>query len=191
MLPDESALAPDIASPPAPQSTVPAVPEPAMLAEPRREERRSTAARRALDRRVMAVIEGMYDAFLALGPDWRVTYANAEAARLNGAIAAELVGRDHWEVWPETVGSTVERAYRRAVTERVPVAFEHHYPAAGIWHDVRAYPADDGGLAVFFRDITPQKRLEAERARQARELADAHDKAIAAETQFRLLVDRV
>ena len=173
MLPDESALAPETSPPPAPGSTVPAVPEPAMLAPPRRDERRAN------------------DAFLALGPDWRVTYANAEAARLNGTPPDALIGRDHWEVWPETVGSTVEQAYRRAVTERVPVAFEHHYPAAGVWHDVRAYPADDGGLAVFFRDITPQKRLEAERAAQARELADALDKALAAETQFRLLVDRV
>jgi PAS domain S-box-containing protein len=146
---------------------------------------------RALDRRVAAVVERMSDASLALGPDWRVTYANAEAARLNGTTPPALVGRDHRAAWPETVGSEVERQYRRAAAERVAVAFEHHYERAGVWHDIRAYPADDGGLAIFFRDISPQKRLEAERARQAQELADAHDKAIAAETQFRLLVDRV
>jgi PAS domain S-box-containing protein len=102
----------------------------------------------------MAVVEGMSDAFLALDPEWRVTYANQEAARLNGALATTLEGQDHWEQWPETRGSEVERQYRRVVAERVPAAFEHHYEAADVWHDIRVYPADDGGLAVFFRDVT-------------------------------------
>ena len=155
-------------------------------------ERRGVAAeRRARDRSVMAVVEGMSDAFLSLDRDWRITYANREAARLNGTSAAALVGRHHWTVWPETVGTEVERQYRHAVAARVPVTFEHHYPRADVWHEVRAYPAEEGGLAVFYRDVTARKRLEEERARQARELAAAHDKAMAAEAQFRLLVDRV
>ena len=132
---------------------------------------------RVLDRRVAAVVERMSDAFLALGPDWRVTYANAEAARLNGTTPAALVGRDHWKAWPETVGSPVEREYRRAAAERVPVAFEHHYVDAGVWHDIRAYPADDGGLAVFYRDITRQKRAEAEREALLAETRLAHAEA--------------
>jgi PAS domain S-box-containing protein len=154
-------------------------------------DRRAAANRRALDRRVMAVVEGMSDAFIAVDAGWRVTYANREAARLNGTSPAALVGGDHWALWPETLGSAVERHYRRAARERVPVAFEHHYPGADVWHEVRAYPADDGGLAIFYRDISAQKALEAERQRQARDLAAAHDKAFAAEMQFRLLVDRV
>jgi PAS domain S-box-containing protein len=151
----------------------------------------AAAERDALDRRVMAVVEGMSDAFLAIGPDWRVTYANRQAARLNGTTPEALVGRNHWELWPETAGSEVEREYRRVVAERMPAHLEHHYQSIDVWHDIRAYPADDGGLAVFYRDITLQKRLEAERARQARDLATVHNQALAAETQFRLLVDRV
>ena len=154
-------------------------------------ERRRRDSRRSTDRRVMAVIEGMSDAFLALGPDWRVTYANAAAARLNDTTPGQLVGVDHWERWPHTLGSEVERQYRHAAAARVAVDFEHYYEHADIWHEIRAYPSDDGGLAVFFRDITTTKQLEAERARQARELNSAHAKAMAAETQFRLLVEKV
>jgi PAS domain S-box-containing protein len=155
-------------------------------------ERRSAALeRRALDRRVRAVVEGMSDAFLALDRDWRVVYANREAARLNGVPAAELAGVNHWERWPETVGSDVEEAYRRAVRDGVPVQLEHYYPASGLWHEIRAFPTEEGGLAVFYRDVTAQKRLEAERERQAKALATAHDQAMQAELQVRLLVDRV
>jgi PAS domain S-box-containing protein len=155
-------------------------------------ERRTHAVeRRARDRQVGAVVEKMSDAFLALDPEWRVIYANREAARLNGTTAAALVGRDHWETWPETRGSEVETQYRRSVAEQQPVSFEHYYPGADVWHDVRAYPSEDGGLAVFYRDITARKRMEAERARQARALSDAHDRALAAETRFRLLFERV
>ena len=146
---------------------------------------------RALDRRVRAVVEGMSDAFLALDADWRVTYANREAARLNATTPEALVGVDHWQRWPETVGGEVEREYRRAMRDRVAVRLEHYYPAAARWHEIRAFPTDDGGLAIFYRDVTAQKHLEAERSRQARELAAAHEQALAAELQFRLMVDRV
>ena len=52
----------------------------------------------------------------------------------------------------------------------VPAEFEHEYVygETRVWHDVRAFPADDGGLVVFYRDISAQKALESERARQAR-----------------------
>jgi PAS domain S-box-containing protein len=121
--------------------------------------------RRAADRRLASVVEGMSDAFLSLDADWRVTYANRECARLNGTTARALVGCDHWARWPETVGSEVERQYRRAAAEGVPVRFTHHYPQAGAWHDIHAYPAEGGGLAVFFRDVTAEQRAQQERER--------------------------
>jgi PAS domain S-box-containing protein len=165
-------------------SRAPAVPDFAS-----REDRRADT-RRALDRRVMAVIEGMSDAFLAIGPDWRITYANHEAARLNDTTRDELIGADHWERWPQTRGSAVERQYQRVIRERVATQFEHHYESDGVWHDIRAYPADDGGIAVFYRDITVQKHFELERERQARALTDAMVAAQAAsEAKSRFLAN--
>jgi signal transduction histidine kinase len=121
--------------------------------------------RRADDRRLAAVVEGMSDAFVALDADWRVAYVNRECARLNNTTPAALVGCDHWEQWPETVGTEVEREYRRAVAERMPVQFTHYYPRADVWHAIHAYPAEGGGLAVFYRDVTADHRARAERER--------------------------
>src|SRR5215218_9387279 len=150
---------------------------------------RRASTRRAIDRRVAAVIEGMSDAFLALDAEWRVIYANREAARLNNTTPEALIGRNHWTQWPETAGGEVEALYRHAMREQVPVRLEHYYPQAARWHEIRAYPMDAGGLAIFYRDVTEHRHLAAERERQSRELAEAHDSAMATELQFRLMVD--
>jgi PAS domain S-box-containing protein len=123
------------------------------------------------------VLERISDAFLALDADWRVTYANREVGRLNGVDPAALVGRDHWALWPETLGTTVEREYRRAMAERVPVHFEHHYADADRWHDVHAYPDAAGGLAIFYRDVTARRREEEERRRLLAEAEVARRRA--------------
>ncbi len=130
------------------------------------------------------MLESVTHAFLALDADWRVTYANPEAARLNGTTPDALIGRDHWSIWPETLGSAVERHYRQAVSETAPVHFVHHYPRADRWHEIHAYPVEDGGLAVLFRDITAERRNEGERislaaalAKRERELAAVLDNA--------------
>ena len=146
---------------------------PADTPERTQERRQAALERRSLDRRVRAVVEGMSDAFLALDHEWRVIYANREAARLNAVEPRELVGWNHWERWPETRGGEVEEEYRRAMRDRVPVQLQHWYPAAGRWHEIRAFPMDEGGLAIFYRDITREKELDAERARQARAVVDA------------------
>jgi PAS domain S-box-containing protein len=110
--------------------------------------------------RINSLLDGVSDAFLALDAEWRVTYANREAARLNDATPDALLGRSHWEIWPETVGTEVERRYRRVVAERAPAHFEHFYPLSGLWHEVSAYPADDGGIAIFYRDVTARRRAD-------------------------------
>ncbi len=138
--------------------------------------RRRADDRRAVDRRLAAVVEGMSDAFLALDADWRVTYANRECARLNGTTPEALVGSDHWARWPEAAGGEVERQYRHAAAAGVGVRFVHHYPAADVWHAVYAYPAEGGGLAVFYHDVTAEQRALAEQAR-LRALAEAEHRA--------------
>ena len=156
-------------------------------------------SRRAANRRIAAVVEGMAEAFLSLDTAWRVTYANREACRLNGVPREALLGHDHWRLWPETVGTEVERQYRRVAAERVSVRFEHHYDRAdgsGAWHAIHAYPAEDGGVAVFYRDITAEKAaavererlLESERAARA-EVERAAVALAASEARFRAMIE--
>ncbi|GJG88806.1 hypothetical protein tb265_39870 [Gemmatimonadetes bacterium T265] len=148
-------------------NSYPTVPDPDVLSGAPARGRRAgdVGARRAAERRLAAVVEGMSEAFLSLDAAWRVTYANRAACRLNGTTRAALVGRDHWALWPETAGGEIERQYRRVAADGVPARFEHYYPRAGVWHAIQAYPAEGGGLAVFFRDVTAERAAAAERER--------------------------
>ncbi len=108
-----------------------------------------------------AILASIADGFVAFDAEWRFTYANAAAERLMGASKDELLGRDHWALYPASLGTVAEREFRRAMQERVPVSFENYYTPWGRWFDVRAFPAPGGGITAYFQDITGRKTTEA------------------------------
>lgn len=129
------------------------------------DEREQLLAReRASHERVTGILESITDAFFAVDGAWRFTYVNHEAERLLQRPREQLLGRSLWDEFAAAVGSTFQREYQRAVTERVTVEFEEHYAPLGIWVDVRAYPSDDG-LSVFFHDVT-DRRMAQEKVRE-------------------------
>ncbi|MDQ3388395.1 MAG: PAS domain-containing protein [Gemmatimonadota bacterium] len=114
-------------------------------------------------RRVAAVLESITDASFAVDREWRATYVNAAFEQIVGRRREELLGRLWWEEFPDVVGTRFYDEYHRAMRERVMVSLEEYYLPWDRWYEVRAYPTDDGGLAVYFRDITESKRAEEER----------------------------
>ncbi|MBF2072571.1 MAG: PAS domain S-box protein [Synechococcales cyanobacterium C42_A2020_086] len=112
------------------------------------------------NQRITALLENMTDAFVALDQDWRITYMNSQAVRLTDLTLAEVLGKTQWQVWPWSVGRSIEFEYRRAVAEQVPAHFEFLYEPTMTWYEVHAYPAEVG-LGIFFRDISERKHIEA------------------------------
>jgi PAS domain S-box-containing protein len=118
------------------------------------------------------VFDSMTEGFALVDRDWTITRMNATGLQLVQREAGEIIGHDHWEVFPTSVGSEVERICREVAATRVAGHVEYAYPlpAGGhTWMEVRVYPAMNGGLAIFFRDITKRRnaqeqlRLEAQR----------------------------
>jgi signal transduction histidine kinase len=107
------------------------------------------------------LLERMTDAFIALDREWRVVYMNGAARRVGEPPGPDVIGRSHWEQWPQSVGTEIERQYRLAMATQRPVHFEHHYriPGRDYWHSIHAYP-DANGLSIFYRDVTEQKRTD-------------------------------
>jgi hypothetical protein len=92
----------------------------------------------------------------------------AESERINSIRWEDQLGKNQWELFPATRGTVHERERRRAVAEQVAVQFEFYYEPWNSWFLNKAYPTKDGGLSVFYHDITARKRSE-EAMRQAHE----------------------
>jgi PAS domain S-box-containing protein len=111
------------------------------------------------NKQVASILESISDAFFALDDRWCFTYLNAEAGRILGKTGDQLLGKSVWDEFPEAVGSTFFHEYRRAMAERVTVAFEEFYPPMNRWFSVHAYPSPSG-LSVYFQDVTERKAAE-------------------------------
>ena len=125
-----------------------------------RERAVARATEEAANRRADRILASITDGFAALDRDWRFTYVNPLAEAILGRRREDLLGKVHWEEFPETVGSRFDHEYRRVRERNQAVSFEEYYPPLGMWFEVHAYPFDDG-LAIYFRDVT--QRHEAER----------------------------
>jgi len=138
-------------------------------------ERRQAQARAdGLGQQLQATLESMSDAFVMLDAEFRVLYINRAAARAAKRDAGELRGLTLWQCFPRTVGTRYEFETRRAMRERVPVVFEEcSLQPVERWLEVREFPSAEGGLAVYFRDITKRKLAESERRTAEAKLSQA------------------
>ncbi|ADV67084.1 ATP-binding protein [Deinococcus maricopensis] len=108
-----------------------------------------------------ALLDGLLDPFFAVDAHWRFTFVNHHAAAIMGTTPPVLLGRVLWECFPEALSTALHPHYHAVMNTREVAEFDAHYPALGVWVEVRAFPHDDG-IAVHFRDIT-ERRLADER----------------------------
>jgi two-component system CheB/CheR fusion protein len=124
---------------------------------------RAEATAASAERRAEAILELMGDAHSVLDRDYHLVGVNAAAERLLGMPRAALLGQSHWEVFPASVDAPVGQALRRVVEDRIEQHLTHHYTGEGydLHLEVDAYPTDEGGVAMFWRDVTERVRAEA------------------------------
>jgi PAS domain S-box-containing protein len=96
--------------------------------------------------------------------DWRFTFANAAWLRWIGRGREAVLGELLWDSISEDMDTAGEyrATYHRAMRERVPVQLTHHDAPTNRWVWLSLHPTTDGGLATFIRDVTAEKRAEAE-----------------------------
>jgi PAS domain S-box-containing protein len=116
----------------------------------------------AADRRLAEIVQGMTEACFALDAEWRFSFVNDRVQTLLRQNREQMLGRSIWEVFHWLVGTSTETHYRRAMSERVPVAFEVYSTVAERWLDIRLFPTSEG-LAAFLLDIQARKIAELER----------------------------
>ena len=109
------------------------------------------------NRRIKNILESISDAFFTIDSDWNFTYINRRAEQVLGRTSAELLGKNMWEEFPESVETEVYNYYHKAAREQITIEFEIFYPPFDAWFEARIYPSPDGGLAVYFHNINERK----------------------------------
>ena len=121
------------------------------------------------EKQLRTTLESIGDGFFACDADWRFVYVNAPAERILNICREDVMGKSHWEVFPLTIGTNLEREYRRAAAGE-PRDFENYYEPWGRWLRSRCFPREGGGMSVYFQDITEQKKAEEAIRRQQAEI---------------------
>ena len=123
------------------------------------ERKQAEEALRCAQARIESILNSVADIHILFDREWRYLYVNEAAIRAIGRPREQILGRTLWELYPDIGGTELARQYHRAMDERIPVAFDFHYPAIDKWWENRFYPALEG-LSVFATDITERKHTE-------------------------------
>jgi PAS domain S-box-containing protein len=128
----------------------------------------SRAALEEYSEQTRNILESISDGFAAFDRQWRCTYANDKATELSRISREEILGRNVWELFPDSANTPLYTELHRAMEDGVFVHFEEHYIPFDIWFEVDAYPTKDG-LAIFGRDVTERRRFN-DRLQQTQKL---------------------
>ena len=106
---------------------------------------------------LLSLIDRLSDAVLVLDCNWRFTYANAEAFRISRLVTGDLNSTTHWDKFPSTIGTELERTYREAMRSGTDAHLEYFHAPFDVWLDIHILTLPDG-LALHYREITGRKR---------------------------------
>jgi PAS domain S-box-containing protein len=132
------------------------------VAELERERLLAETAR--VQRRAERVLEQIADEHLTMDASFRIVTMNTSAARNLGAARERFIGRTLWEAFPASAGSPIEVVYRRVMETRIEEHFTHHYVGESYDRhlEIDVYPTDDGGIALFWREVSERVRAVAQ-----------------------------
>ena len=137
------------------------------------------------------IVESITDAFFSVSLEWRFLYVNRQAEQLLARDPGDLLGKSLWEEYPGLLGSDFERAYRRALAEKVTLSVSAYYPDHARWYEAHVYPAAYG-ISIYFRDVTMRQHAEAELLRLAGEserLRLVYETALSNSVDFNYIFD--
>jgi PAS domain S-box-containing protein len=106
-------------------------------------------------------LEGLMEGFVAYDANWTMTYINASGERILGRRREDVLGKTWHQAFPHAVGNPVDLMYQRVKGRRVAEGMEYYYEHYKRWMEIGASPLADGGVGVYFRDISDRKHAEA------------------------------
>ena len=126
---------------------------------------------------IASIIENVDEGFIALDKNWRITQINSYHEKISKIKKKAQIGLNLLDLFFPTdkeKETLFYKSYHRVMKERITLKFEDFYEPLNVWAAVNVYPKSDGGLAIFYRDITSEKRAKSEliRAKEDSERAN-------------------
>jgi PAS domain S-box-containing protein len=150
--------------------------------------RQRETAERASER-VVNVLDTMSDAFISFDRDWIIRQLNRQGIKLTNGGTPSIVGRNMWKLWGKWIAPELETKLRDAMAGRPIEPFEFEV-APGYWVDIRMNGTADG-LAIFFRDVTAERRARIEREGLTEQVQAEHNRLITVVEQSPLAISIV
>ncbi len=108
-------------------------------------------------KRIDKILNSITDGFFTLDKDWRITKVNQLFEELSGKSKTQLLGKTFWEEYPEYSYFLNNPDYLNAIERDEAFQFEIFSGSRQKWFSIKIYPSSEG-LAVFFQDITENKK---------------------------------
>ena len=109
------------------------------------------------------VFNTMTEGFAVVDRHWNIVQMNAAGHRITGFNPDETIGRNYWDIFSFLIKDEWFSVYEHVKMTHLAAIVEHDYEytyGEKSWVEIRIYPALDGGLAFFFRDINKRKDYE-------------------------------
>lgn len=124
-----------------------------------REKQKAELELKESEQKYRSMIERISDGFFVLDYDWNFQYVNKVASDLFQRPQTELLGKNIWAEFPETVNGAVYHFLQKALYTQKEQFWEGFSNAFQKWAQISAYPSNEG-LVVYYRDITETKEAE-------------------------------
>src|SRR5947208_1584091 len=114
------------------------------------------------------------EAVFCFDRNWVISCANAEAIRISRIQAADIHSKTYWELFPETLGTELERICHDVMHSRISQHTEYLFEPLDTWFDIHILPTDDG-ISLYYRDVTARKNAESLRDQAVSQLQQIFD----------------
>jgi len=131
---------------------------------------------RKSEQKISSILAGITDCHYELDRNWRFIRINDQSLAYFGKKKEDLIGHSYWEVFPTLKESIFKDKFNDATRKSTSAHFDVEsvlYP--GKWIEVHAYPTEEEGISVFFRDISELKRATEETKRLATVIQSERD----------------
>src|SRR6266487_3333274 len=105
------------------------------------------------------VLERISAGILAFDTEMNHVYVNERAGEVLGREPQNLLGKNFWEEYPASTGSSFADACQRAFETQTVVSFDGYFPPSEVWLEGRVYPSRDG-LSILISNGTDTKQEE-------------------------------